>query len=346
MTEAPRARPRWARWVTFGSLGLAMVALGWTLYSVGFTALVYRLLRIGPWFALVVVLEVLVTLCDGAAIHGFLRPDHKKAGYGRTVLAQVAGRAVNAVTPMGSLGEVVKMTTLMERVPQPRALSAVLLYNITNTELSFVLIAMGATLSGVLLELPSVLRTLLIVTGAVTAVLAVVMPVLVMRGMLSTFVGMGRAVRVISVKQAKRWRRKLEDIDEKLRDTGGARRRDRMIALGFVLLSRSGSWLNTAILIHAAGAELSVGFLAAVLTAGQVIQWISAVVPLGLGITESGNYALFRALGVEPSIGVTVALGKRVTQLIYAAIGLVLVSVNQTVKEAKAAHKGGRAQGR
>jgi len=160
-------------------------------------------------------------------------------------------------------------------------------------------------------------------------------PIVVWRGMLGTVVGVGRTLRVVSKKQAARWRKKLEDIDEKVRDTGGARRHDRLIALGFVLLSRAGSWTNTAILIHAAGAELSVGFLAAVLTAGQVIQWASAIVPMGLGITESGNYALFRGLGADPSIGVTVAIGKRAAQVVYAAIGLVLASVNQTVKEAK-----------
>ena len=37
-------------------------------------------------------------------------------------------------------------------------------------------------------------------------------------------------------------------------------------------------------------------------------------------------------------LGVTVALGRRVVPLIYAAIGLVLVSVNQTVKDVRRSH--------
>jgi uncharacterized protein (TIRG00374 family) len=330
-------RPGWARWVTLGALAVALVALAWTIYSVGFFAIVERLVRIGPWFAVVIGLEVLTTLFDAGAIYHFLRPEQKKVGYRRVVLAQLSGRAVNTVTPLGSLGEVVKTTMLMERVGKTRAFAAVLLYNISTGELSYVLIAVGATLCGILLDLPDLMRAVLIGSGAVTGMLAIALPVLVYRGVLSSVAGLGRTLRVISRKQAARWKKQLDDVDDKLRGTRDARGADRLYGLVCVVLSRFCAWSSTGVLIYASGGPMSPGFLAAVLTAGQVLSWVSAVVPLGLGITETGNYALFRALGVDPAIGVTVAVGRRVTQIIYAGIGLVLAAVNQTVKEAKAA---------
>jgi uncharacterized membrane protein YbhN (UPF0104 family) len=333
------SRPAWARWITLGSLVLAAGALAWTIYSVGLYEILRRLALIGPWFLAVIGIEVVITLFDAGALHSFLRPDHRKVGYGRVVLAQVSSRAINAVTPLGSLGEVVKTTMLFERVSPSRAVAAVLLYNITVLEISFVLIALGATFTALLLDLPSSLRTMLAVSAAVTAGLAIVIPVLVAKGRLAGLVTIGRTLRVVPAKKARSWRKKLADIDEKLGDTGGARRRDRALGALCLLLSRLGSWLNVAILIHAAGGSLEVGFLVAVLTAGQVIQWLSTVVPMGLGVQEGGNYGLFRALGADPAIGVTIAIGKRVTQIIYAAIGIVLASINQTVKEAKAAHR-------
>jgi uncharacterized membrane protein YbhN (UPF0104 family) len=332
-------RPAWARWLTIGSLVLAAGALAWTIYSVGLGEILRRLILIGPWFLAVIAVEGLITLCDAGALHAFLRPDHRKVGYGRVVLAQVSSRAINAVTPLGSLGEVVKTTMLFERVSPSRAVAAVLLYNIVLLELSFVLIALGATVTGMLLDLPGSLRTMLVMSGVVTAALAIVIPVLVAKGRLAGLVGIGRTLRVVPAKKERRWRRKLADIDEKLGDTGGARGRDRALGVVYLLLSRLGSWLNVAILIHAAGGSLEVGFLVAVLTAGQVIQWLSTVVPMGLGVHEGGNYGLFRALGADPAVGVTIAIGKRVTQIIYAAIGIVMASVNQTVKEAKAAQR-------
>jgi uncharacterized membrane protein YbhN (UPF0104 family) len=332
-------RPAWARWITLGSLVLAAGALAWTIYSVGLYEILRRLALIGPWFLVVVAVEAVITLFDAGALHAFLRPDHRKVGYGRVVLAQVSSRAINAVTPLGSLGEVVKTTMLFERVSPSRAVAAVLLYNITVLEISFVLIALGATSTALLLDLPSSLRTMLVVSAAVTAGLAIVIPILVAKGRLAGLVTLGRRLRVVPARKERSWRKKLADIDEKLGDTGGARRRDRGLGALCLLVSRLGSWLNVAILIHAAGGSLEVGFLVAVLTAGQVIQWVSTVVPMGLGVQEGGNYGLFRALGADPAIGVTISIGKRVTQIIYAAIGIVLASINQTVKEAKAAQR-------
>jgi len=334
--DEQQERPRWARWVTFGSLAVALVALAWTLYTVGLTELLYRLALIGPWFGVVIALEIMITTCDAAAIHSFLRPDHGRIGYRRVVMAQIAGRAVNAVTPTGSLGEVVKTSMIVEKVPQSRALAAVLLYNIISLEISFVLIAAGAPLTATFLDMPGPLGPVLFVAGAVAAVLAIGTPILVFRGMLGSFLALGHKLRLISKKQQQRWQSKVEAVDSKLRDTRGARRHDRLLGVGFMAISRALSWSITGVLVHASGGPVSIGFLAAILTAGQVISWAASMVPLGLGISEGGNYALFRGLGVQPAIGVTVAVGRRVTQIIYAAIGLVLVSVNQTVKEARA----------
>jgi hypothetical protein len=220
-------RPAWARWITLGSLVLAAGALAWTIYSVGLYEILRRLALIGPWFLVVVAVEAVITLFDAGALHAFLRPDHRKVGYGRVVLAQVSSRAINAVTPLGSLGEVVKTTMLFERVSPSRAVAAVLLYNITVLEISFVLIALGATSTALLLDLPSSLRTMLVVSAAVTAVLAIVIPVLVAKGRLAGLVTLGRMLRVVPARKERRWRKKLADIDEKLGDTGGGGRRRR-----------------------------------------------------------------------------------------------------------------------
>jgi len=58
-------------------------------------------------------------------------------------------------------------------------------------------------------------------------------------------------------------------------------------------------------------------------------------VPMGVGISEGGNYALFRALGENPARGVTLVLARRVTLIMYAAIGLVLVTASETVQRAR-----------
>jgi hypothetical protein len=73
------------------------------------------------------------------------------------------------------------------------------------------------------------------------------------------------------------------------------------------------------------GHLVGVGTMAALATAGLVISWSSMIVPMGLGLSDGGTAALFVALGASPSLGVTVVLGQRVTQLLYAAFGLTLL---------------------
>jgi uncharacterized membrane protein YbhN (UPF0104 family) len=159
------------------------------------------------------------------------------------------------------------------------------------------------------------------------------------RGLLVSFVSAARKLRVLGEARVTRWRKKLAGVDERLRGGTDERKHERTVGLVFLLLSRLLTWAVMGLLVYAAGGPTSLGFLAAIVTAGQVITWIATLVPLGLGVSEGGNYALFRALGADPSVGVAVALGRRVTHILYAAIGVALVSVSQTVRRVRARTK-------
>ena len=88
-------------------------------------------------------------------------------------------------------------------------------------------------------------------------------------------------------------------------------------------------------ILHAVGESITLGFVAAYTVGGFVIYMTSSLVPMGVGISEGGNYALFRALGENPARGVTLVLARRVTLIMYAAIGLVLVTASETVQRAR-----------
>jgi hypothetical protein len=56
---------------------------------------------------------------------------------------------------------------------------------------------------------------------------------------------------------------------------------------------------------------------------------------MGIGINEGGYYTLFRALGENPARGTALILARRVALIMYAAIGLVLVTASETVQRAR-----------
>ncbi|MCE9571957.1 MAG: flippase-like domain-containing protein [Deltaproteobacteria bacterium] len=355
--EAPR-KSNWARWVTLVSMIIALVALVWTIQSTGLDTLLTRLGHIGWWFAAVIGLEVMITSLDAAAMYAFLSPDQDKIRYSRALLAQVGGRAVNSVVPSGNVGEIVKVSVLIEGgVSNERAVSCILFYNLAGLLVEFILIGVAAPLTAILIPMGTGLRVLLFGTTIVCIGLSIGMFALVERGMLVSvsrllgrislgFAGALARIRILSPagharwqERSKarfaRWREKLSGIDDKLRSTGGARRSDRRLGLVLVLASRCMSWAITAVLLHALGFPVSLGFFAGVSVGGFVIYLVSTMVPLGLGISEGGGYALYKALGADPIIGVTVAVARRSTQLFYATIGLVLVTFTETVQGAR-----------
>lgn len=318
--ETQGASPGWARWISRISLVVAVIATGVTVWAVGPHVLVDRLRSIGPWFVAIVALEGVITVIQAMAIHA-LACQHGEP-FGPVVFAQVAGRAVNAVTPTGSLGEATKMSVLTRSMPTSRAIASVLFYDIASAVVSLVVIAIGAPLTALLLPLPTAVSVMLTVTGVLAAGAALVLGWLVRRGMLASLVALGARLHLVSKKRRARWKERVAKVDVILQDTHAHGRR-RAIAL--VIVSQALTWGSIWMVLAASGFRASPGELAAMVSAGVVLGWISSVVPLGLGVAESGNYALFSALGAPPSYGVTLALARRINQIVFAGIGFALL---------------------
>lgn len=321
--------PSWTRIFTWASFGLAFVALALTVWSVGPRTLLDQLGAIGLGFVAVVAIEVVVTLCDSAALSSFLGHGGRRATYLQVVRAQVAGRAINAVTPLASLGEATKATTLMEHTSSRRAIAAVFHYNLATIAIRMGTIAIGAPICGLALDLPHVLVVALFVGGAVAAAVLIGGVLLVRRGMLVTLVDAARSIRVLSRDRAKRWRQKVLEIDRY--KPKHRKQQSRWVPTMWIVTSRLLALGSMWVVLASVGYTAGPGTIAAVATAGQLISMIASVVPMGLGISEGSNAALFAALGVPPSLGVTMVLGGRITLLAYAVLGLVLLSASTAV---------------
>ena len=330
------SRPSWARWVTRVSLVFALVALVLTIRDTGLVAIGTYFKRIGwGWFA-VVIMEVAITAMDAVAIRAFLSPEQAKVRLRSALLSQLAGRAVNAVTPSGNLGEAVKVSVLVDHVSQSRAVATILLYNVVSFSVELVTVGLGTPLMAVFLPMPTRLRIVLLVVGPVVLVIAFGLYALVRRGML---VSVARLVTRIPIRgQAERyarWEPKLRGIDDKMKLVEGARVRDRRLGILMVTLSRLTSMSLSFLLLLAMGERLTIGLVASITVGGFFIYMVGAVVPMGVGVNEGGYNMLFRALGENPARGTVLILARRVALIAYAAIGLVLVTASETVKRAR-----------
>lgn len=327
-------RPKWATWVTRISLAVAIVALVFTIRDVGLRTLGGYLRRIGWWWIAIVALEVLNTALHSTALRAFAAPD--KLRLRSAILAQLAGRAVNAVTPSGNLGELVKMSVLTEVVNPSRAVATVLLYNVVSFTIELGIVAIAAPFFALLVPMPTGLRWLFVGLGIVCFVISIGIYLLVRRGMLASVARAGVKLRILSRARYEKWEEKLRGVDDKLRLVAGTSKRARALGISALLLSRISAIVLSMVIVYAVGKSISIGFIAAWTVGSFPIYLSSSLVPMGLGVSEGGYYGLFRTLGYNPAVAVTVVIARRCITIMYAAIGLVLVATSETVQRVRA----------
>jgi len=351
------SRPTWARWVTRISLILALVALVFTIRDIGLRTIATYFRRIGWWWIAVALLEVMITSLDAVAIRAFLSPEQGKVKLRSAVLSQLAGRAVNAVTPSGNLGEAVKVSVLVEHVSQSRAVSTILLYNVVSFSVELMIVAVAAPDHGdagrdaferARPDDPDLRRVLGARDRPLHAGPARHARELRARGDPDLDPG-ARDRPAVDLEQPDAVA--ISVIADALRALGGPAARGRQQDAPVLGGSppRSRAWhrggdrvaASRSMLLVAAdpctrvGESITLGFVAAYTVGGFIIYMMSSLVPMGVGISEGGNYALFRVLGENPARGVTLVLARRVTLIVYAAIGLVLVTASETVQRAR-----------
>ncbi|MEO8702281.1 MAG: lysylphosphatidylglycerol synthase transmembrane domain-containing protein [Kofleriaceae bacterium] len=329
-------KPTWAKWVTRISLVFAIGALVWTVNDLGLNTMKLYMSKIGWWWFGVVGLEVFGTFLDAVAIRAFMSPENREIKLRQTTLSQLSGRAVNIVTPTANLGEVLKMSVLTEYVSEARAISTILLYNVVAFVIELMVVAVATPFLLIFVPMPTGLWWMVFASGVVCLLISVGLYVLVGRGMLSAVARTLRRIRLISQARLAKLEPKLRSVDDKLRLVEGARRRDRLLGIGAITLSRFTSmFISLSVVYVVSPGTLTVGFIAAYIVGGFAIYMVGTLVPMGLGVSEGGWYGLFRALGENPAGGVTMVLARRVTLILYAGIGLVLLTASETVKRAR-----------
>ncbi|HVV82083.1 MAG TPA: lysylphosphatidylglycerol synthase transmembrane domain-containing protein, partial [Kofleriaceae bacterium] len=265
------------------------------------------------------------TLCDALVLHGFLGAAPPRPRFLRVLEAQVVGRAINVITPLASLGEATKAAMLMRHTDTDRAVATVVRFNLSYVAVNLSFIIIGAPICAAALPLPAwIARTLWIGTGAAVAV-GVALGLIVRAGLVASAIRVLRALRLVSRKRFDIWRARLRRLDVVTRGEHGLRS---WLPGLWALPSKALMWVGAWLVLYANGEPPSLGVMAALASAGTLINAASNVVPLGLGVSEGGTAALMAALGGSPTLGVTIVLSRRVVFLAYAAVGLLVLGTD------------------
>lgn len=303
------------------ALAVMMHELGWNNAKEVFE-------DVGGWFFLILALDLVGMGLDAAAIRAFMQP--AKPSYWKVFAAQASGRAINIFVPGGVVGEATKITMLVSQAPKDRVLSAIVLFNLATFYISVAILIIGVPITMFAVDLPHELALVVWVGLAILIALVIGLAVIIHRGAIDTAMTTLRGMRLVSKERATKWKTSLAELDKHLKDLHSDENPGNRLALALLLISRVIAWIATVVVLAAVGLHLRPMLIIGVLSVGVLIAWISAVVPLGLGIADGSNYALFGALGSAGADGVFVTLLNRARTLSVALIGLAIMALAHT----------------
>ena len=303
------------------------VVLAVIIDRLGWKAIVNAITDTGPWFAVMAAIDLASACCDGYAVQAFVSP-RVAIRYRTAFAAQISGMAINRLTPGNTLGEPVKVTTLARTIPSHVAVSAIVMFNITTAYVAIAASIVGVPITLLLLDLPARLEIVVWIATGVLIAAAIAIAMLVRRGAVATLIDILASTRIISAPRAAKWRTAIADIDKRLRELGGDPRESGLRrGLTGVVASRVLNWVGTIVVLHTAGLPLRPVLVVATLSVGILVQWMSNIIPLGLGIADGTNYALYGLLGASPAAGVVFTIVNRLRTVVLALMGLVVMAI-------------------
>lgn len=312
------------------ALVIGLIAFGILLERMGLAGLERVIGGIGGWFVVIAAIDLASVMCDGAAVHGFARM-HVPVSYWVVFSAQASGLAINRLTPGNAMGEPIKVTMLAERIPTEAAISAIVLFNVATTLIAVAAVVIGVPITLLVLDLPARTQLLVWIATGVLVVLAAGLVMLVRRGALGTLIAVARRLG-LSAARAARWQLRIAGIDAQLRDLGSSASRR---PFAFVIASRVLNQAGTVVLLVASGIPLSAPLVSAMLSLGILVTWMSNVVPLGMGIADGTNYALYKSLGASGAQGLDFTMINRARTLVLALMGLAVMAIASLLDRAR-----------
>jgi hypothetical protein len=228
------------------------------------------------------------------------------------------------------VGEATKVSMLVSHAPRDRVLSSIVLYNLATFYISVAIVAIGVPITALVVDLPHQLAVIVWIALAVVIALVVGLGIVIHRGAIGTVCAALVRLSIISSERGARWRLQLASLDAHLRELQSDQSPGTRNGLALLGISRLVAWVNTATVLHVVGVALHAKLLVGVLSVGVLLSWAAAIVPLGLGILDVGNYMLFGVLGATGATGLFMTLLGRARSLAIALIGLAIMSIAHT----------------
>ena len=304
--------------------GLGLLLLGFLVGTLGLVEILQNLAVMGWSFFLVLLLAFGWHVTNSIAWSFAFPADAFRPRLVSLFMAKLAGEAVNQLTPLANLGgEPLKAYLLRQQSPTSRGLASVVINKTAQIFTGLAFTAVGLSLVVSYWELPqSVPLAVRGGLGALFIAAALLLSVVwrKQRHLFSSLLGFvrrfGIRLDVIERRVAKAVR-----IDENI----SSFYRQNKLQFALVLAFHACGWLlgacETWVILRGLGegVDFEIAFLITSLTV--IINSLFFFMPSNIGVLEGGQVFLFLTLGLNPTVGLSLGIVKRMRKILWILMG-------------------------
>lgn len=303
--------------------GLLLFAV--LLHEIGLR-IVFENVRLAGWgIGLIVVQELLAYGCNTLGWRCAFPVPRPAIDFGHLMAARMAGDAINYVTPTATLGgEFVRVRLLRGRASATEVVASVAIAKLSQTVAQIAFIVLGLLVVLRETPLPPLLRQSVFVSVSIMVAIAVPLLMAQRRGLSVPLV---RSLHALGLPQyASRLGGRLKPLDDEIVAFHASQ------GWGFVC---SASWFFAGWTLGLLEVWLGLFLLDVPITLERVVAieilstTIDAMlffVPGKVGTQEGGKVLIFSLLGLDPGKGLSFAILRRIRELVWAGVGLVILA--------------------
>lgn len=325
VTEGSSRVPARRRRLVEGALVLAGLALfAGLLRRLGTAALLAHLHLVGWGLLLIIGQEILAIVANTLGWRaGF--PAGSLPPFGRLLGARIAGDAVNYLTPTATLGgELVRVRLVRGETRRLDGATSIAIAKLSQTIAQLAFVVIGVAVLVAVVPLSTGARLGIALATAAMSLAGVAVWVAQRRGMFAPLArlalrydGRGRFGHLAGA---------LQRLDAEITRVHRAPGRPFLVSASWFFVGWTLGAFEIALMLWLLGVPVTVTRALAIEALSAAIDAALFFVPGKLGTQEGGKVLIFTTMGLDPALGLTVGVLRRIRELAWALTGLVVLA--------------------
>lgn len=316
---------------------LGALALGIMIYKIGFDNIWNDIKQTGWWYVPILGMWIVVYLMNTLSFYIILRdgtPETKNVSFIRLFKLTVSGFAINYITPFGLMGgEPYKIIELKQDIGIQKATSSVLLATMMHFVSHFIFWVV--TIPMLFFLVPVISDSIeigLIISGGTAFLLLLWAYRIYTKGGVNRALIMSSRLPFIG-KKIKIYKRqhqdKISQMDVLIADLFNNRKKDFIASLLIEFIARI--LICVEIILMMKAINIPITFVQSVLIESiqSLISNLFFFMPMQMGTREGGFVIIYGILSIPVAYGVFVSISKRMRELFWTVIGILLIKAEK-----------------